>query len=358
MGIYTPSYTQRPAPSLVHHNDRLWRVGLLAGYNEIPALHDMRIYIVLFILAVVTLSRRKTAARNVLLAASWLMAVLGTAQIILTLASCGVSIQISQNNPDTSTGPNDEHRILALGSLYDALSIVWSINNWKVVCAPGILILATFGILGCFLPFAKNVEIPSTLKIGFSLIAATNVMLMVLTGKRISSPNVLRSRNKLAGRIWWIRREAFHVDLDQTVCSRYNTAVAIILESGALYCICIILLVVTALLHTVSGRITFYLLLGLTPYMTDIAPTLTIVRVGLGHNIQDTIEKLSTKPPNQSELLFRQVEDSLHRSPEALNIRPEVSVDKTFNSLKLNNIPFEKRQADWPTSSATISLKS
>ncbi|KAJ7214917.1 hypothetical protein GGX14DRAFT_609753 [Mycena pura] len=141
----------------------------IANYHDVPALHDRRIYIILFILAIVTLSRRKTAGKIVLLVANWLMAVLGTAQIILTLASCVVLIQMSQNNLDTSTDPKASQLGLEFQEMDDAMSkarsIVWSIN-----------------------------------------------------------------KNESAGRIWWIRREAFHVGLEKSVQSRYNTAVTIMYD--------------------------------------------------------------------------------------------------------------------------------
>jgi len=285
------------------------------------------IYINLFVLAIVTLSRRRTAGRNVMLVASWLMAVLGTAQLILVLASCTVSLQMSQQIVESSIDPNSGPQSLTLWTMYDGLSraqnIAWPVNNlltdtlflyrcyiiwgrnWKVVCVPAILILATFGI-GCFLPFSPA-AFPAT--VGFLMVAVTNVVLMMLT----------------AGRIWWIRRDAFHVGLDKTVQGRYNTAVAIILESGALYCICVLLLAITAPMNSVSGEITFYVLVGLTSQMTNIAPTLTIVRVGLGHNIQDTIEKWAPNPTNQNTERLSQGQDkeSPASSSKVLYIRPE-----------------------------------
>ncbi|KAJ7490681.1 hypothetical protein FB451DRAFT_1361470 [Mycena latifolia] len=65
--------------------------------------------------------------------------------------------------------------------------------------------------------------IPSTI-IGFVLSVATNGMLTILT----------------AGRIWWLGREV-RMALQESVRFRYyNTAVAMILESGAIYSLCVL----------------------------------------------------------------------------------------------------------------------
>ncbi|KAJ7214919.1 hypothetical protein GGX14DRAFT_609755 [Mycena pura] len=228
---------------------------ILQLYMTGAALFFYGIYIILFILAIVTLSRRETAGKTVLLIANWLMAVLGTAQVILTLASCVVLIQMSQNNLDTSINPNASAFGLALrgeldNALFMARSIVWCINKNDQLAGSGVL----YGV------------------------------------------------------------------------KHSTSALARQLESGALYCICVILLVITgSSLNSISGDIALNVLAGLTFQMTNIAPTLTIVRVGLGHNIQDTIEEKAAKPTNQrNRLVHGPVEEPLPSSSEVLHLRPEV----------------------------------
>ncbi|KAJ7214905.1 hypothetical protein GGX14DRAFT_609734 [Mycena pura] len=244
------------------------------------------IYLNLFFLALILLSRRKSAeGKKVLLAATWAMAVLETGQMIIVLACCVISIQIMQQILQSPHGPAP-----ILMTIYNILSavqnIAWAVNkrslrsfyrcyiiwgrNWAVACVPGFLILSTFGI-GCFLLLGTT-QVPES--IGFILVAVTNVVLMALT----------------AGRIWWVRRAASHVGLDKTIRGRYTHVVAVILESGALFCICVILMAVTVSRRSVPGPegVLYYVVVGISSQVMNIAPMLTIVRVGRGHNIQDS----------------------------------------------------------------------
>jgi len=324
--VFFPLTTTMADAAALHD---LWFDMILQICMAGAALLFYGIYIILFVLAIVTLSRRKTAGRRVLLVATWSMAALATGQIVVVLASCVVSIQISQQILVSSADPNAGPVTVSL-TLYNALStaqnVAWPINNlvtdalflyrcyviwgrkWTVVFVPGILILATLGI-GLFLTFTTS-ALPSS--IGYLMGAVTNVVLMVLT----------------AGRIWWIRGETLHVGLDQIVRSRCNTAVAIILESGALYCVCVILLAVTAPRHDVPEGALFYVVVGISSQVINIAPTLTIVRVGLGHNIQDSIEEWAkdSRPTSCSkrDLAMGRGEKFSPSSVEVLDIRPEV----------------------------------
>ncbi|KAJ7214907.1 hypothetical protein GGX14DRAFT_609738 [Mycena pura] len=257
-----------------------------------PLIATAGIYIILFVLAIATLSRRKTAGRRVLLVATWSMVALATGQIVVVLASCAVSIQISQQILVSSADPN-----AGPVTLYRCY-VIWG-RKWTVISVPGILILATLGI-GLFLTFTTS-AFPSS--IGYLMGAVTNIVLMVLT----------------AGRIWWIRGETLHVGLDQ-IFRR--------LESGALYCVCVILLAVTAPRHDVPEGTLFYVVVGISSQVINIAPTLTIVRVGLGHNIQDSIEKWArdSRPTSYSkrDLTMGRGEQFPPSSVEVLDIRPEV----------------------------------
>ncbi|KAJ7745624.1 hypothetical protein B0H14DRAFT_2637100 [Mycena olivaceomarginata] len=87
-----------------------------------------------------------------------------------------------------------------------------------------------------------------------------------------------------AGRIWMKRREAVYIGAD-SLKNRYNTAIAIIVESGALYCTFLILLAITR-----QSRMTWIVLSGALAHLMNIIPALIIVRASLGHNIQDKIE--------------------------------------------------------------------
>ncbi|KAJ7328704.1 hypothetical protein DFH08DRAFT_815478 [Mycena albidolilacea] len=49
-----------------------------------------------------------------------------------------------------------------------------------------------------------------------------------------------------AGRILWVRRQSSYVGLGHTFRSRYTSAIGIILESGAIYCVVAIFVLVAA----------------------------------------------------------------------------------------------------------------
>ncbi|KAF8146405.1 hypothetical protein K438DRAFT_1869627 [Mycena galopus ATCC 62051] len=91
--------------------------------------------------------------------------------------------------------------------------------------------------------------------------AATNLVLTALT----------------AGWILWIERAASHVALDNTIRDRYRRASVIILESGAVYCIMAIFLVITG----PPGKLTFGIDFGIAEQLPNIMTTFTLVYIGL-----------------------------------------------------------------------------
>ncbi|KAF7333318.1 hypothetical protein MVEN_02346800 [Mycena venus] len=83
-----------------------------------------------------------------------------------------------------------------------------------------------------------------------------------------------------AGRILWVQHAAAHAGLDNMVRRRYNTAIRILLESGAIYCIAAILLAIT---HSRSedDLLFHYMVIGIAGQLENIIPTFTLVYVGL-----------------------------------------------------------------------------
>uniref|UniRef100_A0A0W0EZ20 Uncharacterized protein n=1 Tax=Moniliophthora roreri TaxID=221103 RepID=A0A0W0EZ20_MONRR len=92
-----------------------------------------------------------------------------------------------------------------------------------------------------------------------------------------------------AGRIWWISREA-RKHMGPVIKSKYNTIVAIILESGILYPI----FLTTSLIYTllldkpdVTGSMPFNLF-SISYQVAGIAPTLIIIRAAGGKTVEHT----------------------------------------------------------------------
>ncbi|KAJ7743604.1 hypothetical protein B0H16DRAFT_1727647 [Mycena metata] len=68
---------------------------------------------------------------------------------------------------------------------------------------------------------------------------------------------------------------------------RYNTVIAIILESGALYCFNIVLFMVLTSLSSEDSVIPTTIFRGAMAQIMNIAPALIIVRVGFGYGVKD-----------------------------------------------------------------------
>ncbi|KAF8188223.1 hypothetical protein K438DRAFT_1834073 [Mycena galopus ATCC 62051] len=188
-------------------------------------------------------------------------------------------------NPDPVGAPG----LGTYESLFFAAEVVFAVNNltadllflyrcyviWgrqkKVLILPGALILSTV-VLGCI-----SKDLGPTFTAGYITAGAGNMTLVGFT----------------AGRIWVKRRDAIHIDTDSNLKNRYSTAIAMIVESGALYCFFAILCAITAeLRESAIGDITFGVIVSASAQGMNILPTLIIIRAGTGHNIQDRIEPL------------------------------------------------------------------
>ncbi|KAJ7886116.1 hypothetical protein B0H14DRAFT_3127902 [Mycena olivaceomarginata] len=171
----------------------------------------------------------------------------------------------------------DDYLLVANNILTDGLFIhrcyvIWG-RNIKVVIVPTLSLIATtvMGSVGA----PQHDEIggldQKNYRIAFIMILLTNLTLMALT----------------AGRIWWIRRDVVRV-LEPSVTRTYDTVMAMILESGAIYCISIILyLIAVARLDKRDSLPAISVFRAAIPQIVNIAPILIIVRVGSGHSVGD-----------------------------------------------------------------------
>ncbi|KAJ7272303.1 hypothetical protein C8J57DRAFT_1599421 [Mycena rebaudengoi] len=250
-------------------------------------------YVVLFIYSIYALRRHSPTACRVLVVAAWIMFLLGTSGALIAIMSASVAMRmiylLVQGSTTTSAHLINVYHVLALTQ-----DVVLAINNlatdllflyrcyviWgsrrKVVVLPAILILATVAV-GCIsgLGYYRVIKLGSSIdqRVPFGMGAATNVLLMCLT----------------AGRIWHIRREG-HIVTGQRFRKQYDTAVAIIMESGLLYCVCAVIYVISATLNTGSafGTIFVGVSWGLVQLGVNIVPTLILVRVGMGRSTENT----------------------------------------------------------------------
>jgi hypothetical protein len=90
------------------------------------------LYLNLFIFAIYTLARRRTAGKHVLLVFSWAMAVLGTTQMILRLITVAMTFHflLELVEQGTNTGPPSSSKLWrTYNSLYIAQEALFAINK-------------------------------------------------------------------------------------------------------------------------------------------------------------------------------------------------------------------------------------
>ncbi|KAJ7929713.1 hypothetical protein B0H13DRAFT_2264447 [Mycena leptocephala] len=282
------------------------------------------IYIPLFLLTIQLLSRRrKSPGVKLLIVISCIMAVLGTAQMVVTIAETVVQVRFVQQ--DVQAQVLNEHESISRFSVLAAIRaciifinnlvtdflflyrcyVIWGFRK-KIVIVPVLLMLFTFvtGIVGAA---AQPLSV-SDVRISGSLAVATNLFLTGFT----------------AGRIIWIRNGASHVGLDTTVRNRYTTAIGIILESGAIYCLAAIFLVVTVSLDDPG---IYDIGTGIEQQLINIIPTFTLVYVGLKNtDYSQSKERIPQVPSNHAS--SRSIAVPPSQPCEVLDIKPQASEKK------------------------------
>ncbi|KAJ7488442.1 hypothetical protein FB451DRAFT_736987 [Mycena latifolia] len=206
------------------------------------------VFVVLFILAVYTLSRRKTQGRYILLLTSWAMFIFASTVLILDVVSTVLAVRIVQMSPDvpfslprlSSTLTLARNALFSCNTLLGDLLflyrcyVIWG-RRKNIIFVPCILVLATTITGVVYYTTRKNGLIPFSAT--YELDPRTPYILGVLTNLSLVALT--------AGRIWWIRRAA-HIVCGNIFERRYGLALTLILESGAIYCVSGIILAIFA----------------------------------------------------------------------------------------------------------------
>jgi hypothetical protein len=171
--------------------------------------------------------------------------------------------------------------IIADGLVVYRCYAIWG-KSWKIVVIPVIMLIST--TVCAYLAvynfsqvhpgdnvFASNIAEWGTAL--FSLSLATNIIVTSL----------------IAGRIWWLSRN-IRTYLGQRHQAKYYKAIGIIIESGAIYAISLLILLV---LYTSKTNAQYIVYDALSQIM-GIVPTLIIVRIGLGIHVQDNSTTFAT----------------------------------------------------------------
>ncbi|KAJ6496099.1 hypothetical protein C8R45DRAFT_1131882 [Mycena sanguinolenta] len=281
-------YTVAPSTFAVY-----WGFAVSRVYGVCAELLLYGVLLVLSCIAAHALYYWTGGTRKMLAAATFAMALLATSQVVVNVIVTQLDLKIFRLEIEGETWPVSPTRVRVanlayrLGAVKDFLLttnnlvtdslfiyrcfLVWG-RNARVVVLP-ILMLITTTVLGYLAAYEDDLVNPYFIdeRIVYIMVLLTNILLLTLT----------------AGRIWWIRRDAIIV-LESDHVRKYDTVIATILESGAIYCISIILLLISISVSSDDTRTPVaQIFRSALPQIMNIAPTLIIVRVGLGHTAGD-----------------------------------------------------------------------
>ncbi|KAJ6454885.1 hypothetical protein C8R47DRAFT_1203913 [Mycena vitilis] len=263
---------------------------------------------------------RTGAGRMTLLLATSAMAILATVQVVIQIYTSVLASQIVRLAIEgeiwpaaAAQGPTNLY-----ARLYTARDFLFATNNvvtdglfmyrcfvvWgrsiRIVVLPVLMLVATT-VLAYLAAYEDDLPTPYHIdyRIPYGMVIATNVVLMGLT----------------AGRIWWIRRDASLI-LESAHVRPYNTAIAIILESGALYCLSIVGYLIAVSVPTQNNSLVGAIFIAALPQLMNIVPMLMVVRVGLGRAVEDPA---TTKPER---IIFRSPARNAPQSPMTIRAAP------------------------------------
>ncbi|KAJ7877035.1 hypothetical protein B0H13DRAFT_2668500 [Mycena leptocephala] len=163
------------------------------------------IFFVLFILAIHTLSSRHTHGKSILIAATWVMFIVGTTRLVLHLTQTAMSVYAVQESIQNPTGLNlfrrhlfvlalSQNALFALNVLVVDLLFLWRCyviwgKRKDIVVLPGALVAATTAVSVGYCVTLRESNGPaldpaSTVdrRIPFIIGVFTNLLLMALTG--------------------------------------------------------------------------------------------------------------------------------------------------------------------------------
>ncbi|KAF8200496.1 hypothetical protein K438DRAFT_1965958 [Mycena galopus ATCC 62051] len=261
------------------------------------------LYIVLFILAIRAITQRNPPRRRTLLAVTSVMFFLGTCDAVATVALIGITMKLFKEVVQESSDPLHLLWVLNVLRLAEIKTfsvvtdliflyrcyVIWD-SRKKVLILPALCILATvvLMVVVCLQLYEGTYLIDP--RAPFIMLLGTNLLLMFLT----------------AGRIWY-RGRGMHTILGPTFGKTYNSALALILESGAIYCFCAILLVASQTTQTAGefGAIFYGISTGLATQTVNIAPTLILVRIGMDQDQIQQTTSVSDQLPSGRPIRFR-----------------------------------------------------
>jgi len=251
------------------------------------------VYFLLGLAVFYLFSRQNTKGRVVFMCAIAVMLFLAMAELVLQIIVTSVSMRLLSSVGLDLDSVSFLKQQASLQRLYDIIVFVedailvtnnavadglfayrcyqiWGHN--KLVISPPLIFLAVTTALGYRTAYSNNLSDPNShtmdSRVGFVFAIVTNLMLTGLT----------------AGRIWWTRRQLRIVG-EEKFAQRYTNAISVLLESGAAYCLFLILVILalsfgrTATSGPLATLASFSY--GASGQLVNIVPTVFIIRICL-----------------------------------------------------------------------------
>ncbi|KAJ7692533.1 hypothetical protein B0H17DRAFT_1330720 [Mycena rosella] len=271
-------------------------------------------YSVMFALYLHILRTRGMANLRFLTAATIVLFILSTAHCALQLATTifGDRLLPALRGQDGDTQSyayaNEDKLCVSLDLATNGVAVAdtiliyrcYAIWNYRrnIVILPILLTLVGAGF-GCANRIISVTIVPSVSGLFIVSLATsllTTVILMGLTGSSIPQSSRLQIKLSSVGRIWWLARAARMV-LGPNIARKYHTVCAMILESGALYCIAGVGFVMVGLLVDIDVIVSG----AVVAQVVGIAPTIIAVRVALGYSVENVdsfiVAQARPRPP-------------------------------------------------------------
>ncbi|KAJ7732471.1 hypothetical protein DFH07DRAFT_968382 [Mycena maculata] len=280
-----------------HNNGEIYESLALQLYCAAAEAFTYGINLILFSFCIKTLRTCRVPHRRVLCIAVSLIFVFCTLQFALELVNAAeLMMHLLRHSALAMKRWNQintvmdvlyvTNNLIADGIFIYRCYCIWNFSK-RIIAVPIVLLIATgcLGYASIILcgnqGFAQFLFITWVFPLSVLFSVATNVLLMALT----------------AGRIWWIALGA-RIIMGPEVVQRYRTVIAMILESGALFVIPGLLYAILAKVAPYATVVIFAVLvqvmvnspenwlyaleLGIDALTQGIAPTIIVVRVGLG----------------------------------------------------------------------------
>ncbi|KAF5350810.1 hypothetical protein D9758_010405 [Tetrapyrgos nigripes] len=227
-------------------------------------------YIPLFGVCIHLMRKRKRLHYKLHIALTTLLFILCTSTVVLNLVTVAQAVKMPEEM-------RMQRGISMLG--------VYMVAN---VCAELIMIQRCYVIWGAnlYIIIVPFIGLCINLAFGVSVLAYKTTYLVIFMIMTLIENIILTSLT--AGRIYWINHEAGAI-LGSAVQTRYKMIAAMIMESSILYSTATIAGVVSMFAHNVLAS---DIAVNAQTQLVGIAPTLLVVRVGLGIDVKDVINSV------------------------------------------------------------------